>query len=139
MSASKEGAIFSLPYSCADVLPPSAWQQGANASDLFSPVFDLAIIGAGIGGAALVNRAVGGGSVGLPSIFPASVGGPPSVAIFEKAAEVGGRLMSAAGTGGLGTAVVPADPALQYPPPEVRAVDPPRVRGGARSRGPARA
>ena len=139
MSASKEGAIFSLPYSCADVLPPSAWQQGTNTSDLFQPSFDLVIIGAGIGGAALINRAVGGGSVGEPSIFPASIEGPPSVAIFEKATDVGGRLMSAAGTGGLGLAVVPMDPALRYPPPEVRAVDPPRVRGGARSRGPARA
>ena len=108
-----KNAIYSLPYSCENVLPPSAWQQGTKAADIFDPVFDLAIVGAGIGGAALINRAVGGGSIGQPSLFPASQVGPPSVAIFEKASQVGGRLMSASGTGGLGLAVVPLDPDLR--------------------------
>ena len=108
-----KAVLYAIDYACGNnYLPPQAWQRGANDAP-YEAVFDLSIVGAGIGAAALVDRAVGDGSRDKPPIVPNNA----AVALFEKTNEIGGRLQSAFGTGGLGMTVTPFSPELSWIPP----------------------
>lgn len=106
--------LYAIDFACGNnyLLPPQAWQRGSNDKP-YQAVFDLSIVGAGIGAAALYDRAIGDGSRDKPPIVPNNA----AVALFEKTSEIGGRLQSAFGTGGLGMTVMPYNPELSWIPP----------------------
>ena len=103
---------FAIDYSCDSLAVPSAWQKGHdnNATEQY----DLAIVGAGIGGAYLANR--------IHEEFSKQGRPLPKITLVERTAWTGGRLMSAFGAGALNLAVAPGavgtvDTTLAYPMP----------------------
>jgi hypothetical protein len=99
-NGSNSTVIYSLDYFCDSMLPPSSWQKKENDTDNYD--YDLVIIGGGIGGAYVANR--------LLEEFEKKGQDPPKIALFERASTVGGRLMSAYGSGALGLSVQPRTP-----------------------------
>lgn len=88
-----ESAIFSSNYVCDSLQVPTAWQKTVDNET----EYDLVIVGAGIGGAYLVNR--------IYEEYERVGQAPPKIALAERTNWLGGRLMSALGTGALGLAV----------------------------------
>jgi hypothetical protein len=100
-----EGAVSMLDYSCNSLEMPSSWNQSPD-----DQVYDLVVVGGGPSGVYMVNR--------LIWEF-AQQGQPlPKIALVERTNDIGGRLMSARGSGGLGLAVNGLDVETSSIPPE---------------------
>jgi len=88
-------------------VPPNVWQNNnCYENNDADAVFDLAIIGSGIGGCYLANE------------LRYSKEQSRTIAMFEAGQNVGGRLMSAFHAGALGIPVRPFNPANNIAPPE---------------------
>lgn len=100
-----EGAVSLSDYSCNSLEVPSAWNLSPD-----DQVYDLVIVGGGASGAYMVNR--------LVEEFRRQGQPLPKIAMAERTNNIGGRLMSARGSGGLGLAVDALDTETSNIPPE---------------------
>lgn len=100
-----EGAVSMLDYSCDSLNMPSSWNLARE-----DEVYDLVIVGGGASGVYMANR--------LVEEFKKQGQPPPVIALAERSNDVGGRLMSARGSGGLGLAVDQLDAESKNIPPE---------------------
>lgn len=100
-----EGAVSMLDYSCNSLEMPSSWNQSPD-----DQVYDLVVVGGGPSGVYMVNR--------LIEEFKKQGQPLPKIALAERANDIGGRLMSARGSGGLGLAVDALDVETSTIPPE---------------------
>jgi len=89
---------FYIDPSCDSLLLPNAWQKPIEKED-GEPDFDLIVIGGGVGGAYMVNM--------IRQQFTNKGQPEPKIGLFERTPQIGGRLVSAWGAGGLGEAVSP--------------------------------
>ena len=100
-----EGAVSMLDYSCNSLNMPSAWNLAPE-----DEVYDLVIVGGGASGVYMANRII--------EEFLKTGQPLPKIAMAERMDDVGGRLMSARGSGGLGLAVDALDEKTSDIPPE---------------------
>ena len=100
-----EGAVSMSDYSCNSLAMPSAWNLPPD-----DQVYDLVVVVGGASGAYMVNR--------LIEEFRIQGQPLPKIAMVERTNDIGGRLMSARGSGGLGLAVLGLDVETTDIPPE---------------------
>ena len=107
-SAGSSALNIGMPnYICDSLQVPGSWQK--PVADLEE--YDLAIIGGGASGVYMANR--------LIEEFKNNGQPIPKIALFERTQWIGGRLMSARGTGALGLAVNGNDKgSIGFPPQE---------------------
>ena len=100
---------YALDYVCDSLQPPSGWQK---MNDDGVAQYDVAIVGAGMGGIYIISR--------LHEEYVLNRSLPmPKVALFERSNMAGGRLMSGFGGGGLGLGVGPYDHYFVANPPPI--------------------